>query len=136
MNTTLMLTVFVVGAPALKDAPKKESSIVGEWAVQSISVGGTAGQPHADRWEFKADGTFAIYSSGKTLESSRYVSDAKVTLPTLDILPAAAGSTEHLCNFRIDGDTLTLSVGHDKVRPGRLEPGERTTVWLMTRIKK
>ncbi|HKA07324.1 MAG TPA: lipocalin family protein [Gemmataceae bacterium] len=137
MNATLLFVAVAVGAPALKDAPKKDSGIVGEWAVQSVNVGGKQGEPSSNRWAFNADGTFSIYSDGKALHSSPFVFDSKVSPCTLDILTANGGPPDHLCNFRIDGDTLTLSVGHDsKVRPAGVEPGGGATVWVMTRIKK
>jgi hypothetical protein len=137
MNATLMFTALALGAPALKDPPKKEATIVGEWAVESVNVGAKPSSPSSDHWEFNADGTFSIHSDGKTLHSSHFVFDSKVTPCTLDIFPGGGGPPEHLCRFQIDGDKLILSVGHDsKVRPADLEPAKRATVWVMKRLKK
>jgi hypothetical protein len=137
MNATLMFAALALGAPALKDPPKKEATIVGEWAVESVNVGATPSSPSSNHWEFNADGTFSIHSDGKTVTRSNFVCDSKVTPCTLDILPSGAGSTQHLCRFQIDGDKLILSVGHDSnVRPSNLEPAEKTTVWVMKRVKK
>src|SRR6476620_11149427 len=60
MNTTVMLTALALGAPARKETPKKEPSIVGEWAVESVNVGGNPSEPASNRWSFNADGTFDI----------------------------------------------------------------------------
>ena len=47
MSTILLGTIIVLGAPALKDPPKKDTGIVGEWEVQSSATAlkGGAG-PH------------------------------------------------------------------------------------------
>jgi len=138
MNATLLFVAVAVGAPALKDAPRKEPSIVGEWAVESVNVGGKPSKPASDRWAFNADGSFAIYSDGQPSKLPRhFVHDSKVSPSTLDLLPNGGDAPSHLCTFQIEGDKLILSVGHDsKIRPAGLEPAEGATVWVMTRIKK
>ena len=41
-----------------------------------------------------------------------------------------------MCRFRVDGDTLTLAVGHCRAgRPATVEAGPKATVWVMKRVK-
>jgi uncharacterized protein (TIGR03067 family) len=136
MNTTVIFAALALGAPALKDPPKKEPTIVGEWAVESVSVGGKPASPASDRWVFNADGTYLI-SCGQRSYPGTFSHDPKGSPGQLDLTLTDMGQQKNLCRFQIDGDKLVLSVGHDsKIRPAGLEPGEGATVWVMTRIKK
>jgi hypothetical protein len=54
----------------------------------------------------------------------------------LDLAGGNRGLTANLCRFRLDGDTLTLAVGHNPGgRPDGVEPGPKATVWVMRRVK-
>jgi hypothetical protein len=56
---TLLPTVLLLaaGAPAPKDKARPPT-VVGEWATESVTVGGRPWEAGADRWRFEADGTW------------------------------------------------------------------------------
>ncbi len=136
MNATLALALLI-GAPALKDKSKPAPTIVGSWAVESVNVSGMATQPGSDKWTFNADGTRSIHSAGKEIHSSRFEIGAKDAANCLDFLATGNAQPTHLCRYKIEGDTLTLTVGHDKtIRPENLDPAAKATVWVFERIKE
>ena len=138
MTPTLLSGVLLLtaGAPALKDKPRPEATLVGEWAPESVTVGLRPAEPGADRWVFRADGTYAIQTGGKPADKGDATGDLGRSVGTLDLATRSAALPVNLCRFRIDGDTLTMSVGHDPgVRPADLEVAPKATVWVMKRVK-
>jgi hypothetical protein len=44
--------------------------------------------------------------------------------------------TTNLCRYKLDADTLILSLGHGRTdRPTDTEPGPGKTVWVLKRVK-
>jgi uncharacterized protein (TIGR03067 family) len=133
LSGVLLLTT---GAPGLKDKPQPESTLVGEWAAESVNVGGRPSTPGSDRWVFRPDGTMSIMSQGQVIGSRDYTLGDKAAVRALDLVQNAAQGRADLSLYRIDGDTLTLSVGHQQGgRPADLEPKPMVTVWVFKRIK-
>jgi uncharacterized protein (TIGR03067 family) len=134
MSSLLVGLALTIGAPNLKDPPP---SLVGEWVAESVTVGVGPSEPGSDRWVFSAEGTWAIYHREKVNGSGGLTWDPKRSPGTLDLAHGSADLPVNLCRYRLDGDTLVLSVGHDpKIRPADVLPGKETTVWLLKRSPK
>jgi uncharacterized protein (TIGR03067 family) len=137
MSPLLLGLALTVGAPALKEKPVPEPTLVGEWAPESVTVGGHRSEPGLDRWVFAADGTWAIHGGGKAIDAGAFTWDPKRSPGTMDLASAVAGRPANLCRYRLDGDVLVLSVGHDPdVRPADVQPATKTTVWVFKRVVK
>lgn len=135
MTANLLMLSITIAAPALKDWTTPVPTIVGEWAVENVTVNAQMTQPSSDRWVFTANGSQSIHAGGKVIVSGSYFSDRKTDPPSLDIVREPGKGPSNLCVFHLDGDTLTLSVGHDRnVRPADLRPGQKVTVWVFKRI--
>jgi uncharacterized protein (TIGR03067 family) len=139
MNAVLLSTVILLGAPALKEKPR-DATIVGEWVAQEITAGGRPTKVRADdvTWIFKADGTREIRREGKLAFSGKFVDDPKALPATLDLDRQANGEAVYLCIYKIDGDTMTLNVGWQKVaRPGEFTSpeGSQQTLYVFKRVK-
>jgi uncharacterized protein (TIGR03067 family) len=146
MNGSLLVgLILTVGAPA-KDAPKKETSIVGEWAGEKFVQGGKE-RPTPEggvHLTFTADGKFLVREGKREqAEQGTYKTDAKKDPAEIDILPPAEkaerGSLRAI--YKLDGDTLTLcfTTGkEDAERPTKFESPEGSRIRLMTlkRVKK
>jgi hypothetical protein len=107
---------MTIGAPALKDKPGPEPTLIGEWIPESVTVNARPIQPGSDRWVFRADGTWAMSVDLSSVINSR---------------PA------DLCRYWVDRDTMVLSVGHVQgERPADLHPARNATVWVFKRAQK
>jgi uncharacterized protein (TIGR03067 family) len=138
MTPTLLAGVLLLaaGAPGLKEKAAPESTLVGEWAVESVTVRGRPVHAGSDRWVFRADGTWALYGRGQELAAGPLTIDPKAAPATIDLAERAAAGRTDLGRYRVDGDTLTLALGHDwGVRPATVEPGPKVTVWVLKRVK-
>ena len=145
MSACLMLGLAVaIGAP-VKDAPKKEASIVGEGAGEKMTQGGKDRPPPEGgvTLTFTADGKFMV-REGKREQSEQgtFKIDAKKDPAEIDITPPAEKAPRGLLRgiFKVDGDTLIFcfTAGEDTERPTKFESPEGSPVRLMTlkRIKK
>src|SRR6476659_8621880 len=116
MNAILLGAALALGDPALKDPPKKDLGIVGEWALESTMLGGKAGKvASALRYEFTADGQWIIRREGTEVKSAprQYKVDAKANPATIDVAAPTPGGggvlpPGMLGIYKIDGDTLTI----------------------------
>jgi uncharacterized protein (TIGR03067 family) len=137
MSQLLVALALSVAAPGLKDKPAPEPTLIGEWVPESVTAGGRGIRPGLDKWVFGLDGTFAIWANGKVVQSGPFTRDPKAAPGTLDLGQAGGRGPADLCRFQIDGETLTLSVGHDQgERPADLRPGPKVTVWIFKRAGK
>jgi hypothetical protein len=132
----LLGLAVAVSAPALKDKPAPETPLLGEWVPEGVTVGGRPATPGADRWVFRADGTYARHASGAHRTGGDLVGDVGQAEGTLDLYGETPGVPPTMCRFRVDGDTLTLAIGHCRAgRPATVEPGPRATVSVMKRVR-
>jgi uncharacterized protein (TIGR03067 family) len=121
------------GAPALKDPPAKDRSLVGSWDIQSVSD--WAGSP--PRWSFVADGTWVKSIPGATRWEGKYTANA----PALDLFrgdqAGKRGPMEAI--YKIEGDTLTIcgAVGRG-ARPTEFAapPGSGRALYIFKRANK
>ena len=138
MTPSLLAGVLLLapGAPALKPEPRSEPTIFGEWVPESVTVRGRPVDPTSDRWVFRADKTWAIYGRGKELAGGPLTVDPKAVPGAVDLAEGAAAGRTDLGRYRVDADTLVLSVGLDwGVRPADVQPGPKVTVWVFKRVK-
>jgi hypothetical protein len=137
MTPTLLAGVLVLaaGAPGLKDKPRPEPTLVGEWAAASVTVGGRPVPSGSDRWVFRAEGTYALYARGEPADAGDLTGEFGKAEGAVDLASKTVGLPANLCRFRIDGDTLALAVGQNRGgRPAGLDPGPRVTVWVFKRV--
>jgi uncharacterized protein (TIGR03067 family) len=144
MTPTLLALVLAVAAPVTKDKepPKKEPTIVGEWAGEKAEAAGMALPVPVGgmTMEFKGDGTLVIKDAGKPPEEARYTADPKKEPAEIDLTPpAAGGKVEKLAGiYKVEGDTLTLCLAAVGERPKKFESAAGAPTILMTfkRAKK
>jgi uncharacterized protein (TIGR03067 family) len=146
MNLVLCVAL-AVGAPGVKDPPKKDPSIIGAWRFETLTINGVA-LPNkkgddADVIMFKADDTYSTVrtSDGKSAETTRgtYKFDAKKTPAEIDITSTPDGKDKPAYGiYKIDGDTLTISTADD-ARPTKFESvegGKTSILMTLKRVKK
>ena len=145
MHATLVLGLAVgIGAPALKDRPKKaDQTVIGEWEVASITLPrGRASASSSLRYTFTADGKWLIYRHGEELTGDRgYAMDPKADPPALDLITstAAANPARRLGIFKVERDTLTICAAKARdTRPTGFDPAaqEGVTLYVLKRVKK
>jgi len=149
MYSTLLIGLALsVGAPAAKEAPKKETpSIVGEWLGEK-AVGGGKEKPVPEggiTFVFTADGMLKVREgANQKPDAVTYKLDTKKSPNEIDIMaPKEKGKI--LGIYKIDGDTLTICISgkdvkddKDGERPAKFESPEGAQIMLMTfkRVKK
>ena len=140
MSTLVLGLAIVIGAPGLKDPPKKDTGIVGEWIPESISMAGKAAKAPASglRYEFTIDGKWIIRRDGADAKSTprEYKVDAKADPKTIDVgsvTPAAAAPARPMLGiYKVEGDTLTICFGTaGGERPTSFEPMENARAMVM-----
>jgi uncharacterized protein (TIGR03067 family) len=136
-----------VSAPAIKDPPKKDPGIVGEWVLERSSFGGKEAVKIAgdNRYEFTADGRWLIRLNGAEVKAlpRQFNVDAKANPATIDVTylkpeGGAAGPPAILGIYKIEGDILTICYAPGGERPTSFEPAEagRVAVMVLRRVKK
>ena len=145
MQATLLLgAALALGAPALKDPPKKPHNIVGEWVVESAMTAGKARPQAGDplKYVFTADGKWIVYRGERKLTGDQrgYVTDAKKDPPTIDLTIDVADqeTRKTLGIFKVEGDTLTLCIGRingDRPKNYEATPEAPATLYVFKRVK-
>jgi uncharacterized protein (TIGR03067 family) len=142
MNT-LLIVGLVLAAPGVKDPPKKAEppSIVGEWVIEEMIVGGKAapaGATDGMSIEFKADGKVQIRFNGQGAKEGTYK-----TVPGKDVseIDLTTGTDTAPGLFKIEKDKLVLCIddrGKGAARPAGFESPAGSRVMLMTlkRVEK
>jgi hypothetical protein len=116
MTPLLLGLAVAVAAPGPKDPPKADGPLVGTWALESMTAGGTP------RPGLKATVTFA--------QDGTYVTRAEATPPL------AVQSQVGI--YRVDGDTLTVCSTVDGARPKGFDApaGSNRTLAVYRRVRK
>jgi uncharacterized protein (TIGR03067 family) len=143
MQTSMLMTVLALSAPALKDAPKpKASDIQGVWSADRITA---YGQPVTGVWQqiFNPDGSvrrrlgeeqeFATYGTYSVNTKSR-----PMTIDT-DADPGQPGSIKTHGIWKVQGDTLTICVSNTEApRPMSFasETGSANILIVFKRVKE
>jgi uncharacterized protein (TIGR03067 family) len=140
MNSALILGVVVgVSAPTIKDPPKKESTIVGEWLIENTTSNGNPQRTHPSiRYEFTTDGQLVARRDDAPTSVSYYKVDSKADPPTIDV-GNKADALVGLGIFKLEGDTMLWCVSFDNdKRPKAFEAanGSRQMLVVLKRVKK
>ena len=147
MNAALLGLAVIVSAPGLKDRPKKDTGIVGEWVLESSMLGGKAAKIASGlRYEFTADGQWIIRREGAEVKAlpRTFKVDVKTNPATIDVTyqkpdGGPADQPGMLGIYKIEGDTLTICYAPGSAeRPTTFEPagGARVAVLVLKRAKK
>jgi uncharacterized protein (TIGR03067 family) len=146
MYTSMLLGLAVtVGAPAVKDPPKKDPSIVGTWAGEKAVSGGQEKPVPKGGIEFifGADGTFTVREGTRGPKGgATYKIDTKKKPAEIDIIPPTGKDEPTVPGiFKIEGDTLTMCIardGKDSQRPKAFESpeGAQTMLMIFKRVKE
>ncbi|HEX3151128.1 MAG TPA: TIGR03067 domain-containing protein [Gemmataceae bacterium] len=130
----------VLAAPALKEKPPKEPTIIGEWVrVDHKNAGTPVGPDHATHHQvFSADGQWEYWygARGQSNGSMKYVTDTRQSPPTIDIGMGGNGGYRGI--YKVEGDTLTLCLAiGNRERPKTFESSadQPTTLWVFQRVK-
>jgi uncharacterized protein (TIGR03067 family) len=146
MHVSLLAITLVVAAPALKDKPKADNDIVGEWVMESMTSGGRV-RPNANpnptpqRYIFTADGKWSVIRGELTLGDGirGFFTDPKKNPPTIDLIMDVTEQepTIRAGIYKIDGNILTLCLARDTERPTAFEAKARprTTLYTFKRAK-
>jgi uncharacterized protein (TIGR03067 family) len=146
MNAVLLGLALTLGAPATKDAPKKDPpTIVGEWVGEKAITGGKE-KPVPDggiSFNFTDDGKLVVKEGTRgdaaSYKTGSYKIDAKKNPAEIDIIPPPDKKEPTIQGiFKIEGDTLTICIGHDTARPTKFESAEgaKTMLMILKRAKK
>jgi uncharacterized protein (TIGR03067 family) len=141
MQATIALTVFILAAPAPKDAPKKDD-IVGEWTVVNQKQDGKAAEYlFADSMSFAADGKWGrVFKGREARNCEKYVVDSTAKPATIDLIFTKDTNVAGAYGIaRLDGDTLTLCLNYSSQgRPSKFESptGSSNMLIVMKRVKK
>jgi len=144
MYASLLIVLAVaVGAPGVKDPPKKEASIVGVWIREKLTAGGK------DESELGAGARFTFTEDGKFLmkqkdrderEEGKYKVDPKKDPAEIEFEGRRGKKDSPILGiYKLDGDSLTLCInGGENARPTKFESPEGSQNILMTfkRAKK
>jgi uncharacterized protein (TIGR03067 family) len=127
MYSTLLIAAFALGAPCLKDPPKKTPSVVGVWVAESYTYAGKprAVGPRPIRYEFTAEGKWHTYRGERRATTDRiYFINLKTDPPSIDLNydPAEQDPPMGRGIFKVEGDTMTLCFIRNKsARPTSFE---------------
>jgi uncharacterized protein (TIGR03067 family) len=143
VNALLFGLAVSVAAPALKDPPKDDPPVVGQWKlVEWIQSGTKMGFTDGAGVEFLPDGR-RLWRDGPddAVEQRSYVMGPKSSPPAIDLIKPGDGPQPimHRSIYKVDGDTLVIAVGQqDGERPKTFEEGRERGRMLMTfkRVKK
>lgn len=139
MSPLLIGLALAVGAPALKDPPKKEDPLVGRWSCTALTIAGKADpQWQGLEYEFTPAGGWVIYRDGKDIGGivRTYTADPKTAPGAIDLCERADGVAQPSL-YKVDGDTLNLSIRTESggTRPADFNPGQGLMTFVFKRVK-
>jgi uncharacterized protein (TIGR03067 family) len=144
MNTLLLGLSLTIAAPALKDPPKKTDTIVGEWEVESLTMGGQPSTTTGLKYTFTADGQWLIHRDGQVIgvaANRGFTMDNKTTPPSVDLISntKAANMLRLQGIFKVEKDTLTICGTRQQgaERPTKFESpeGSQIVIYVLKRVK-
>jgi len=138
MTGSLLFCALAVSAPAAKEPPKEESTIVGEWLIESTTSDGKPETSHPSiRYEFTADGQLIVRRDDAPTTVFYYKVDPRADPPTIDI-GHKANALKSPGLLKVDGDKSLWCSSWDDKRPKALEApnGSRQILVILKRVKK
>jgi uncharacterized protein (TIGR03067 family) len=142
MQATILFAALALGAPALKDPPKKELKLEGEWVVESQTTGGRLLNSKIERrYIFSADGKWTMTTSKAKVNPKLtrvYSLDTSKPLATIDMRtsPTLERPT-YIGIVKMEGDRLILCYNRGvEERPKTFESPEKTNIVLIVLTRK
>src|SRR5688572_3745182 len=119
MTPLLVGLALTLGAPAPKEAPKKDPpTVVGDWVPESIVMGGKNDPPPAGALlTFTRDGKCSMREKDEKPDEMTYTADPKQDPPHLDLREGGMGGMNMAGIYKLDGDTLTICLSIMGERP-------------------
>jgi uncharacterized protein (TIGR03067 family) len=140
MNTLILGLAVIVAAPAPKEGKKADPpSLIGEWTIESMSLGGKPLPKQANDGPttitFTKEGTaVAVDKPGAKPDNVKFTHDPKASPMQIDLEEAPGMKMSGI--YKIDGDTLTMCVSIMGERPKSFDPSDSTMLMVLKRIKK
>jgi uncharacterized protein (TIGR03067 family) len=138
------LLAFAVAAPALKDKPKGNADIAGEWVVESTqSSGRMRGTPKGEmRYKFDADGKLTVTRGDRRIggDDRGYNFDPDKSPATIDLIGDTTDQESSVTRgiYKIEGNKMTLLIprGRDE-RPTKFEVSRESpgTIYILKRAR-
>src|SRR5262245_28974927 len=139
MSPVVLTLTLTLAAPGPKDK-KDVSPLVGEWSAESAtSQGKQDNPPPGTTFTFTADGKSIVKVGGKEPVEGTYKTDAKKDPAEVTISPGIKKRSNMHGIFKVEGDTLTLSLADDsEERPKVFESpvGAKSIVITLKRLSK
>jgi uncharacterized protein (TIGR03067 family) len=140
MNTLLAGLALAVGAPNLKDPPKADPPILGDWQmVEWVQRGTKLAVADGSGVEFLPGGT-RLWRDGPGQADERQYKLYPGTKPAaIDLVRTDVGPRPQVypCVFKIDGEKLVIAVGDvGGERPKTFDAATATMLMTFTRVKK
>jgi uncharacterized protein (TIGR03067 family) len=139
MNALLFGTALALGAPALKDLPKTDPPIVGDWKlVEWLQQGTRMGFADGTGVEFRPDGKRLWRDGPDSVDERGYRLNPKTSPAEIDLLRNDGGPqpTVFPSIFKFDGDRLILAIGSPGGdRPTEFDSAKVAYLMTFTRIK-
>jgi uncharacterized protein (TIGR03067 family) len=146
MTPLLLGLAVAVAAPGPKDPPKADGPLVGTWALESMTAGGTPRPGLKATVTFAQDGTYVTRAEATPplavqSQAGTYRADPKRAPAEVDITSAAGGvgpARTSVGIYRVDGDTLTVCSTVDGARPKGFDApaGSNRTLAVYRRVRK
>jgi uncharacterized protein (TIGR03067 family) len=135
----MVLATMTMAAPALKDRKNDDKSrIVGNWAIEALSVRGEESKSSSGMVRFAADGSCGITHGppGSNEFGAVYTLDPSTTPRRMKWLNGP-DRTEWDCLYEFDGERLKVAfVDRDTQFPRTIEPTANLTIYYLKRVKE
>jgi len=140
LNALLLGTALCVAAPNLKEPPKDEVPILGDWTlVEWLQLGTRMAAADGAGVEFLPGGK-RLWRDGPGETDQRQYKLYPKTIPAqIDLIRTDSGPQPlvHPCIFKIDGARLVIAVGPPGgERPKEFDAAKATMLMTFTRAKK
>ena len=140
MNALLAGLALAVGAPNLKDSPKTDPPILGEWKLVEWLQGG-------QRLDFRDGSGCEFLPGGKRLwrdgpagtDERQYKLYPKASPAEIDLIRTDVGPQPQIyqCIYKVDGEKLVIAVGDlGGERPKTFDGAAVRMLMTFTRVKK
>jgi len=137
MSSFVLGLALSIGAPALKDPPGPEPTLVGRWTNTEILINGSDCRPGNEdlTYEFTADGRWLSFWGGKERSrGEKYTADPKARPAAIDLPTAHDWPMRGI--YKVEGDTLTLVVRVcNDSRPVSFDEKTAVMKMVLTRVK-
>jgi uncharacterized protein (TIGR03067 family) len=140
VNALLVGIALALGAPNLKDPPKTDPPLLGDWKmIEWLQKGARMAFGDGAGVEFLPEGKRLWRDGPGEPDVRQYKLYPKTSPAAIDLIRTDAGPqpTVHPCIFKIDGDTLIIAVGSPGGdRPTEFDAATATMLMTFTRVKK